>query len=71
MEFLQILNEDDGAPAGCSVDVVNANLSVYLKLKGTINAEVEREKLRKKVEETKRCAFTLHCFVFFSFELVQ
>ncbi|CAO2829524.1 unnamed protein product [Amaranthus hypochondriacus] len=59
LSSLKILNEDDAVPAGCSVDVVHANLSVYLKLKGTINAEVEREKLRKKMEETKRQKETL------------
>lgn len=52
--YLQILNENDATPAGCKVDVVNANINVYLKVKETINAEVEREKLRKKMEETKR-----------------
>uniref|UniRef100_A0A803LJG7 valine--tRNA ligase n=1 Tax=Chenopodium quinoa TaxID=63459 RepID=A0A803LJG7_CHEQI len=54
LSSLKIVNENDAALAGCSLYVVNAYLHVHLKLKGTINAEVEREKLRKKMEETKR-----------------
>ncbi|KAH9618500.1 hypothetical protein KSS87_013101 [Heliosperma pusillum] len=54
LSSLKVLNETDGAPPGCSVDVVNENISVYLTVQGMINAEVEFEKLRKKMEETKR-----------------
>ncbi|KAL3512142.1 hypothetical protein ACH5RR_024859 [Cinchona calisaya] len=38
----QILSENDAAPVGCAVSVVNEAVSVYLKLQGTINAEAER-----------------------------
>ncbi|XP_020088963.1 valine--tRNA ligase, mitochondrial 1-like [Ananas comosus] len=48
---LKILTEDDAPPAGCAIDVVNENLSVYLQLQGALNAEAEREKLRKKRED--------------------
>ncbi|THU66600.1 hypothetical protein C4D60_Mb05t15870 [Musa balbisiana] len=51
---LKILTEDDSVPAGCAVDVVNENLSVYLQLQGTLNAEVEWEKLRRRREETQK-----------------
>lgn len=51
---LKILTEDDSVPAGCAVDVVNENLSVYLQLQGTLNAEAEWEKLRKRREETQK-----------------
>ncbi|XP_021752900.1 valine--tRNA ligase, mitochondrial 1-like [Chenopodium quinoa] len=54
LSSLKIVNENEAALARCSRDVVNAYISVYLELKGTINAEVEREKLSKKMEETKR-----------------
>ncbi|XP_020102255.1 valine--tRNA ligase, mitochondrial 1-like [Ananas comosus] len=48
---LKILTEDDAPPAGCAIDVVNENLSVYLQLQGALNAEAEIEKLRKKRED--------------------
>ncbi|KAG6513346.1 hypothetical protein ZIOFF_023670 [Zingiber officinale] len=41
---LKVLNENDMNPAGCAVDVVNENLSVYLQLQGTLDAEAEQEK---------------------------
>ncbi|KAL9243450.1 hypothetical protein vseg_017336 [Gypsophila vaccaria] len=59
LSSLKVLNESDAAPLECSVDVVNENISVYLKVKGTVNAEVELEKLKKKMEETKRQKATL------------
>jgi valyl-tRNA synthetase len=46
--IIQILTEKDETPADCAIAVVNKDLSVYLKLQGAINAEAEREKLRKK-----------------------
>ncbi|RVW76648.1 Valine--tRNA ligase, mitochondrial 1 [Vitis vinifera] len=52
--ILQVLNEGDDAPIGCAVSVVNESLSVYLKLQGALNAEAEREKLRKKMEEIRK-----------------
>lgn len=52
--FLKVLRENDAAPAGCAVSVVNKNLSVYLKLRGTLNAEAEREKLKKRMEELQK-----------------
>jgi valyl-tRNA synthetase len=48
VSFLKILTENDETPADCAIAVVNKDLSVYLKLQGAINAEAEREKLRKK-----------------------
>ncbi|KAG6509609.1 hypothetical protein ZIOFF_027609 [Zingiber officinale] len=50
---LKVLNENDMNPAGCAVDVVNENLSVYLQLQGTLEAEAEQEKLTKRREDTK------------------
>lgn len=46
--IIQILTENDETPADCAIAIVNKDLSVYLKLQGAINAEAEREKLRKK-----------------------
>ncbi|XP_042443553.1 valine--tRNA ligase, mitochondrial 1-like isoform X1 [Zingiber officinale] len=51
---LKVLTENDMAPAGCAVDVVNESLSVYLQLQGTLDAEAEREKLRKRREEIQK-----------------
>jgi valyl-tRNA synthetase len=50
LSSLKVLRENDAAPAGCAVSVVNETLSVYLKLRGTLNAEAEREKLKKRME---------------------
>ncbi|KAL2937552.1 Valine--tRNA ligase mitochondrial 1 [Bienertia sinuspersici] len=59
LSSLKIVDEDDPALTGCSRDVVNANLRVYLQVNGTINAEAERKKLQTKLEETKRQKETL------------
>ncbi|KAG5558497.1 hypothetical protein RHGRI_008438 [Rhododendron griersonianum] len=59
LSSLKVLRENDAAPAGCAVSVVNKNLSVYLKLRGTLNAEVEREKLKKRMEELQKQHDTL------------
>lgn len=32
------------APAGCAEDIVNKNLTVYLKLEGTLDTETEYER---------------------------
>ncbi|GAB2215529.1 hypothetical protein Droror1_Dr00019916 [Drosera rotundifolia] len=48
---LSVSSSVDDAPIGSTVSVVNENLSIYLNVEGTINAEAEREKLRKKMEE--------------------
>ncbi|KAK4396334.1 Valine--tRNA ligase, mitochondrial 1, partial [Sesamum angolense] len=54
LSSLDVLSEADDAPVGCIVDVVNEALSVYLKLKGSINVEAELEKLKKKMEEIEK-----------------
>ncbi|KAL3526173.1 hypothetical protein ACH5RR_014545 [Cinchona calisaya] len=54
LSSLEVLSENDAAPAGCAVSVVSEAVSVYLKLRGTINAEAEREKLKKKMEELQK-----------------
>ncbi|BFG23275.1 hypothetical protein CerSpe_095490 [Prunus speciosa] len=46
-----INNENDAAPTGCVVSVVNENLSVYLKLQGSRSTEEDLEKIRKKMED--------------------
>ncbi|XP_068655538.1 valine--tRNA ligase, mitochondrial 1 [Aristolochia californica] len=51
LSSLKVLNEDDMAPSGCALSIVNENLTVYLQLQGTVNVEAECEKLRKKKEE--------------------
>ena len=48
MGIILILTENGDNPAACAIAIVNKDLSVYLKLQGAINAEAEREKLRKK-----------------------
>lgn len=50
---MQILN-DDAVPTGCAIGVVNEHLSVYLELQGALNAEAERERLRKKKDELQK-----------------
>ena len=51
---MQVLGENDVSPAGCAVSVVNEVVSVYLELRGSINAEAEREKLKIKMEEIQK-----------------
>lgn len=50
----QILAEHDTAPPDCATYIVDKDLSVYLELRGALNAEAEREKLVKKREEILR-----------------
>ncbi|KAL7003273.1 Valine--tRNA ligase, mitochondrial 1 [Sarracenia purpurea var. burkii] len=54
LSSMKVLRENDGAPVGCAVSVVNESLSAYLKLRGAINAEAEREKLKKRMEELQK-----------------
>lgn len=54
MESLQVLRENDAAPVGCTFDVVNERLSMYLQLQGQLNAEAERDKLKKMKEEVQK-----------------
>ncbi|KAL0375098.1 UNVERIFIED_CONTAM: Valine--tRNA ligase, mitochondrial 1 [Sesamum radiatum] len=54
LSSLDVLSEADDAPVGCIVDVVNEALSVYLKLKGSINVDAELEKLKKKMEDIEK-----------------
>ncbi|TQD80580.1 hypothetical protein C1H46_033884 [Malus baccata] len=53
LSSLTVINENDAAPTGCVVGVVNENLSVYLKLQGSRSLEADLEKIRKKMEDIK------------------
>ncbi|KAL6526577.1 Valine--tRNA ligase, mitochondrial 1 [Orobanche gracilis] len=44
----------DAAPVGCAFENVNESLIVYLKVEGTLNAEAEREKMMKKMNELQK-----------------
>lgn len=50
----QVINENDAVPSGYAVSVVNENLSVYLELQGTISAEAELGKIKKKMDEFRK-----------------
>ncbi|CAD6341059.1 unnamed protein product [Miscanthus lutarioriparius] len=54
ISHLKILTENDETPADCATAVVNKDLSVYLQLQGALNADAEREKLRKKKDEIQK-----------------
>ncbi|CAN6453689.1 unnamed protein product [Victoria cruziana] len=54
LSSLEILSEKDAAPVGCSVNIVNENVSVYLQVQGSLNADAEQDKLRKRREELQR-----------------
>ncbi|XXG89905.1 hypothetical protein AAC387_Pa12g1796 [Persea americana] len=54
LSSLKILNENDVAPVGCAVAIVNEHLSVYLQVEGSLNTEAEREKLKKRRDEIKK-----------------
>ncbi|XP_027069479.2 valine--tRNA ligase, mitochondrial 1-like isoform X1 [Coffea arabica] len=54
LSSITVLGENDVSPAGCAVSVVNEVVSVYLELRGSINAEAEREKLKIKMEEIQK-----------------
>lgn len=54
LKILQLLAESDQTPPDCATVVVNKDLSVYLQLQGALNAEAEREKLRKKRDEIQK-----------------
>lgn len=51
---LKVLRESDVPPVGCAVNIVNEHLSVYLLLRGIVDAELELSKLEKKKEEIIR-----------------
>ncbi|KAJ1694927.1 hypothetical protein LUZ63_011625 [Rhynchospora breviuscula] len=54
LSSIKIFGENDAAPTGCAIGVVNEHLSVYLELQGALNAQAEREKLRKKKLELQK-----------------
>ncbi|XP_011626495.1 valine--tRNA ligase, mitochondrial 1 [Amborella trichopoda] len=54
LSSIKVLTENDATPVGCAVNIVNEHLSVYLQVQGFLNAEAEREKLRKRKEELQR-----------------
>ncbi|KAL6641285.1 hypothetical protein ACP70R_019466 [Stipagrostis hirtigluma subsp. patula] len=56
---VKILTEDDAIPSDCATNIVNKDLSVYLQLRGALNTEAEREKLRRKRGEIQRQHDTL------------
>ncbi|CAL4918770.1 unnamed protein product [Urochloa decumbens] len=56
---VKVLKENDETPANCAAAVVNKNLSVYLELKGALNAEVERQRLRKKRNKIQKVQYAL------------
>ncbi|KAI3708996.1 hypothetical protein L2E82_38658 [Cichorium intybus] len=49
-----VSTENDVTLANCAVSVVNESLFVYLKLKGAIDVEKEREKLNAKLTELQK-----------------
>ncbi|PRQ60023.1 putative valine--tRNA ligase [Rosa chinensis] len=53
LSSLTVISENEAAPTGCAVSVVNENLSVYLKVLGSRSAEIDLEKIRKKMEDIK------------------
>ncbi|KAJ3677900.1 hypothetical protein LUZ60_001703 [Juncus effusus] len=56
---IKILRDGDSAPAGCAIEVVSDSLSVYLQLQGALNPEAEKEKLKKRREETQKLKASL------------
>nr|GEU96755.1 valine--tRNA ligase, mitochondrial 1-like isoform X2 [Tanacetum cinerariifolium] len=60
LSSLTVLTENDAAPTGCAVAVVNETLSVYLKLHGAIDVNKEREKLNTKLTELQKQRDTLN-----------
>ncbi|KAL6003256.1 Valine--tRNA ligase, mitochondrial 1 [Asimina triloba] len=59
LSSLKLLDEYDAAPDGCAVCIVNEHLSVYLQLRGTLDVEAEREKLKKKREDIQKLLLDL------------
>ncbi|RCV12837.1 hypothetical protein SETIT_2G299800v2 [Setaria italica] len=59
VSHLKILTENDETPADCATAVVNKDLSVYLQLQGALDADAEREKLRKKKDEIQKLQHAL------------
>jgi amino acid permease len=70
---MQILNDKNAVPAGCAIGVVNEFLSVYLELQGALNAEAEREKLRKKKDELQKLVLfnILFCYIVFLLKILS
>ncbi|EMS54534.1 Valyl-tRNA synthetase [Triticum urartu] len=56
---VKLLAESDQTPPDCTTTVVNKDLSVYLQLQGALNAEAEREKLKKKRDEIQKLRHAL------------
>ena len=53
------LADGESAPAGCAVSIVSETLTVYILLKGVVDAATEIEKLDKKLEQIEKQYETL------------
>ncbi|KAK9942995.1 hypothetical protein M0R45_008626 [Rubus argutus] len=51
LSSLMVINEKDDVPTKCVVSVVNEKVTVYLKLEGSHSAEIDLEKIRKKIDD--------------------
>lgn len=49
--YPQVINEKDDVPTKCVISVVNEKVTVYLKLEGSHSAEIDLEKIRKKIDD--------------------
>ncbi|KAL5567797.1 hypothetical protein UlMin_024372 [Ulmus minor] len=54
LSSLTVIGDSSDAPAGCAVSVATPDLSVYLNLQGSLSAEAELEKIRKKMDEVQK-----------------
>ncbi|KAI9112063.1 hypothetical protein K1719_016959 [Acacia pycnantha] len=59
LSSLTVINENDVVPSGYAVSLVNENLSVFIELQGSISAEAELGKIKKKIEEFKNTSSSL------------
>ena len=58
-EAVEVLRDEAAVPKGCALEVISDAVSVYMNLKGAVDAKAEIEKLQKKIGALTKSADTL------------
>ncbi len=58
-ESVTVIREESALPSGCALEIVSDAVSVYMNLKGAVDAKAEIEKLQKKIAALAKSTDTL------------
>jgi valyl-tRNA synthetase len=58
-EAVTVVRDEAGVPPGCALEIVSDAVSVYMNLKGAVDAKAEIDKLQKKLAQLSKSAEAL------------